>query len=193
MDFKISSRKIVEKFSRKRHNYKSIIISITDKKCNYPQISFNPQFNGIQEVCFLKFNDVSKVQPNFITRKDAQKIVAFVKKYEKSDIDTIIVHCEVGVSRSAGICAAILKYFNRDPRLIFSNPKYKPNIGCYEMVCESFGLKPSKKELSELQRLHNDVWNDKTWTEKIEFCVRALQSSNLSHFSRQIKIRKSKY
>lgn len=193
MNFKISSRKLVENFSRKRHNYKSIIISITDKFSEYPEFLDRPSYNGIQDVCYLKFNDVSKVQPFFITRDDAKKIVSFIKKYEKSHIDTVIVHCEVGVSRSAGVCAAIMKYFGEDYKLIFKHPKFKPNIGCYEMVCESFGLKPSKKELEELQRLHNDVWNDKTWAEKIEFCIKALKSSNFSHLLRQMRIRNSKF
>ena len=58
------------------------------------------------------------------------------KWYDK--VDTIIVHCNAGISRSSGVCAAIMKAMTGDDSLIFENPKYLPNTTCYKVVLEEF-------------------------------------------------------
>lgn len=49
-------------------------------------------------------------------------------------MEQIIVHCEAGVSRSAGVAAALLKYAGEDQNQILKNPKYRSNMTCYRMV-----------------------------------------------------------
>ena len=68
---------------------------------------------------------------------DALKIAYFVNKW-KDKVDTIWVHCEVGVSRSAGIAMAIMEYLNMDLTPIFENPIYCPNMLCYALTKQAF-------------------------------------------------------
>lgn len=50
--------------------------------------------------------------------------------------DHIIVQCTAGVSRSAGIAASLMRAFFDDDSHIFDNPRYVPNMSCYEAVLE---------------------------------------------------------
>lgn len=134
MVFKVFSRSSAIAYSFKKEIPKTEIISISDS------YDFCPRFNknqNILRVLYLKFDDVEKGEPNCITTEDAKKIVKFINTVNK-DIEQIIVHCEAGVSRSAGICAAIMKYLTGDDSEIFDNSKYCPNITCYRTVLNEF-------------------------------------------------------
>ena len=78
-----------------------------------------------------------KVTGVVISEEDAKNIVSFVKKWYNK-VDTIIVHCNAGISRSSGVCAAIMKGMTGDDSQIFDNPKYVPNTTCYKVVLEEF-------------------------------------------------------
>ena len=80
-------------------------------------INFNPQ---IYHICF-------------ISKETAEEIANFAKEWWNK-VDQIVVHCDGGVSRSAGVAAAILKYFTGDDSEIFDNPNYYPNMLVYRMV-----------------------------------------------------------
>ena len=64
-------------------------------------------------------------------KEDAEKIKQFVEAHKE---DSIIVHCDAGVSRSAGIAAALMKFYNGDDTPIFDNPRYCPNMLCYRTM-----------------------------------------------------------
>ncbi len=72
----------------------------------------------------------------------ANNIVNFVNNF--NEIDTIIVHCDAGQSRSAGVAAAIAKFFNGDDEQFFSgggmygSPRYTPNRLAYRKVLQAF-------------------------------------------------------
>ena len=107
-----------------------VIISISSLWDNPPK--FNKNNFAIRAVCNLFFDD-EESGPNTITEADAAKIKAFLLQwYDK--VDQIVVHCDAGVSRSAGVAAAILKYYTIDDSQIFDNWKYCPNMLCYRMV-----------------------------------------------------------
>lgn len=63
----------------------------------------------------------------------AKKIVAFVQKHI-SFVDTIIINCEAGISRSAGIAAALSKFYNKDDSYFFKH--FIPNRRVYRMILE---------------------------------------------------------
>ena len=46
----------------------------------------------------------------------------------------MIIQCDAGVSRSAGVAGALMKYYNGDDSEIFENPKYRPNMRCYRTM-----------------------------------------------------------
>lgn len=60
-------------------------------------------------VLYLDFYDTTDEKD--ISTEDAQKIAAFIKMNVKQGNIHIIVHCDQGVSRSAGVAAAILKAY----------------------------------------------------------------------------------
>ena len=110
-----------------------IIVSITDKNASYNAFSDHENIKGILEV---KFDDVDFKEKNCITPEDGRKIVDFVQTH-LSEVDEIIVHCEAGISRSAGVCAALMKIVNGDDFEIFDDPRYCPNMACYRTVMEA--------------------------------------------------------
>ena len=124
----VRSRKII-----KQNQYNANIISIT----------LQPTYADIKNcgpTIYLHFEDFDtellcrSVQP--IQKENAEKIAAFVM-INKHNRKHFIVQCDAGVSRSAGVAAALMKYFNGDDSPIFDNPQYCPNMRCYRMVLEA--------------------------------------------------------
>ena len=107
-----------------------VIISISPSWSDEPP--FNENNHAIREILYLFFDDEETGQ-NAITEHDAKGIAEFVNKWWNS-IDQIVVHCDAGVSRSAGVAAAILKHFTDDDTQIFNDVRYCPNMACYRKV-----------------------------------------------------------
>lgn len=61
--------------------------------------------------------------PIIFTRGHALLIKKFIYAH---NVNRIIIHCDAGVSRSAGIGAALNKYFNGRDQFYFDN--YCPNM-----------------------------------------------------------------
>ena len=138
IDIRILNRKEAKKFSYESHDFKTAIISITDT--DKADVIFEKnEANGIIAVRRLKFDDVERDYKNehCITKEDAESIVKFVNK-NKNKVDKFIVHCEAGVSRSAGVGAAIMKALNGDDWDVFKNPLKCPNMKCYRTVLNAF-------------------------------------------------------
>lgn len=190
MLFKITSRKGIYKYSLCEHPKKSVVISITDKFSPTSKIVIDPQLNGICAVLRLKFNDVSLGTPHCITKADAEEIANFVKKHKNSNFDAYIFHCEVGMCRSAGVCAAVMKYYGEDYEKLFCSKKFKPNIGCFKMVCEALGIPCSDEELRILGNTNKMIWENKTCHEKVTTFFRVLKATNLLHTVRHAKIKR---
>lgn len=130
MNFLILSRSNAKKFSYKKQEKPYIIISITDIASE--KVVFNKS-SYLKSVLRLNFDDVDTECDNAISDADAEKIVNFVTAW-KNEVDLIVVHCEAGVSRSAGVCAALMLWLNDSDEPIFTNPFYKPNMKCYRTV-----------------------------------------------------------
>lgn len=130
----VMSRKQANYYSYDNKNVKTAMISITDPGSSDNNIKIDDC-----NVAFLlrcKFADVSDTKDNGITKEQAKQIATFVKKHY-GNVEQIIVHCEAGISRSAGVAAAILKYFTNDDSQIFDSYKYRPNTLCYRNVLEA--------------------------------------------------------
>lgn len=127
----VMDRFSAQEYSAQKHSDSSIIISITDKAAPENELN-NNDFNGVQDIIRLKFDDVDKGE-SAITDADAVNIAQFVKKWN-GKIHSIIVHCEAGVSRSAGVAAAIMKYIYNNDETIFNSYRYCPNMLCYRKV-----------------------------------------------------------
>lgn len=154
MKFSVMSRQNARKFSFGNIPEKTIIVSITDVQSDFNH--FKRQANLIG-VCDVKFDDVERGEENCITKQDAQKILAFVNRY-KDVVEHIIVHCEAGVSRSAGVCAALMHILTGNDMAIFDNPRFTPNMTCYRMVMNEYYEKLNEEEIAEKEAHNLDVW-----------------------------------
>ena len=95
----------------------------------------NPQIKAIGH---WQFDDVEDDNGG-ITQEQANQIAEFVKRWE-NEVDTILVHCDAGISRSSGIGAAILFWKYGDDSQIFDDGTYCPNKRCYRCVMRAFGF-----------------------------------------------------
>lgn len=143
MVFTVLSRSSAIAYSYRNDIPKTEIISISEIYDMFPEFNDNRK---IKRILKLKFDDTEIGEPNHITREDARKIAEFVKSI-MPDTEQIIVHCTAGISRSAGVCAAILKYLKGDDSEIFDNPKYFPNMTCYRMVLEVLNSASAERSL----------------------------------------------
>lgn len=131
------SRENAVKYCQEPHKNKTIIISITTPQEKYTDcLISNEDFNSVSDILEVEFCDIDNNYPidsYKMKQADAKKIVDFVESNLDKDI---IVHCDYGVSRSAGIAAALSKYYNNTDEQFFSNNKYVPNMLCYRLIFE---------------------------------------------------------
>lgn len=133
MDFIIAGREEIEAGIPVRTSY--VVISITDPDKGPAKI---PRASGFRGVLRLEFHDAVPV-PGFtlpseivlMTRDHAEAIWQFVQEWYK-EVETIVVHCEQGMSRSPAAAAAICKVFGGDGRQFFR--EYVPNRFVYSTL-----------------------------------------------------------
>lgn len=157
MKFQVMSRQKARKHSFREDIKKCVIVSINDKADVRNNFHNN---SNIKAICSLFFDDVEGDEPNCMTRDDADKIIGFVNQYinDTNDIEEIIVHCGAGVSRSAGVCAALMLILTGDDSDIFNNPKFCPNMHCYRLVLESYFGYYDKEAADEKLRRNIVLW-----------------------------------
>ncbi|MGN0535450.1 MAG: hypothetical protein ACI4IR_05565 [Eubacterium sp.] len=114
-----------------------IIISIRDPNKVKPE--FNINNSSIKDILYLSFYDISEETKSIfggyesMSPIDAILIRDFVLKWQ-NEIGAIWVQCEMGMSRSAGIAAAIMEYFDIDSKKILESNQYYPNKLCYDLT-----------------------------------------------------------
>lgn len=120
------------------------IISITDTREKDANVGNHPKCRG---VLFLKFRDfdlskmsiaarmqIDKLYPEEAMNEfQAESMVNFVRDM-MNEIEMLVVHCDAGVSRSAGAGAALAKCINGDDQWVFDSPLYLPNMYVYRLV-----------------------------------------------------------
>lgn len=126
------------------HPTKTIIISLSDPSITYKDEPFASDTNGVQAILRLMFADADRPGPDVygrpVTEKDmmneehAKAIKAFLHEHPNTDI---IVHCDAGISRSAGVAAGIMKALTGDDSPIFDSHRYRPNMWCYRKTLEA--------------------------------------------------------
>ena len=144
MIIKIFSRQQAVKQSYTNFDGSKIIISISDP--SEKKAKFNRNNISIKSVLYLSFYDIDEKTKSIfggydsMSPIDAVLIRDFVLKWENY-VDEIWVQCEMGISRSAGIAAAISEHFELDSTDILNNKKYIPNILCYNLTKDAFSKK----------------------------------------------------
>lgn len=93
------------------------------------------KISGTNHILYLDFDDVESNGIHHMLTSQAVKVANFVFKFIKEEVPFLVVQCEAGISRSAGVAAAIIKYYNNDDSEIFK--QYHPNTHCYKLVLSS--------------------------------------------------------
>lgn len=129
----VMSRREAEKI--KENNGKTIaIISITDPGTEIININ-NKLYDDILKIQFYDLEEPIVNYARVLSNKDSNKIAKFALKHWNK-IEYLVIQCEAGISRSAGVAGAISKFFTGNDDKFFKT-HYIPNMRCYRMVLNS--------------------------------------------------------
>jgi len=111
MKYRKMARTTCEHYCTQKHPKTSVIISIkTSWDKEWPKIYCDIK-NNVQDILFLSFDDTEDSRYG-MQESDGVKVAQFVRAY-LNIVDVIIVHCDGGISRSAGVLYALMQYFER--------------------------------------------------------------------------------
>ena len=126
------------------HAEPTVMISISDPHMQYAAAPFCSEENRVLQILSLCFADADQPGPDIygydakvedlMRDEDAAQVAELLRTYPDTDV---IVHCDAGISRSAGIAAAILKHTTGDDSSIFENGLYDPNLWCYQKTLQA--------------------------------------------------------
>jgi len=107
-------------------------ISIATTADDFPRIRRDYRHDLLQ----LAFADITIPADNYILFHDdhAHDILDFVTR-NWEDIDTLMVHCDAGISRSSAVAAAIAHFKLGDESEFFDEP-FDPNTRVYQTLRE---------------------------------------------------------
>lgn len=111
------------------------IMGVTYKRGGHCKDALNIWFSDITD----KEREQQEKYIKLITNEDADKIYKFVMNIKNTNIERLIVHCNLGISRSAAVAAAISKALTGSDKEFFDG-KYVPNMVVYYTVLKAFGL-----------------------------------------------------
>jgi len=115
------------------------IVSFADEEDEF--LDF-PEGTDVFKVVFFDIRPYTTVKEHYdLVLPEAKEIAKYVHQKVKEGKD-IICQCDYGISRSAGLAAAILQRYARKGINVFANYKYTPNQFVYNKVY---------KELCELK------------------------------------------
>ena len=147
MNIMIFSKEEAQEAARKLQE-PFIVISIADPGA--PQCTFDDAPH-LTDILYLEFWDSDRTKG--ISKAQAKRIRKFVEYHLYiTSIKHIIVHCMAGVSRSAGIGAALMLIFCENDLPVFSNGRYRPNMKCYRAILEAFEFAYDIKEITKIRR-----------------------------------------
>ena len=107
----------------------------TPPKLHYaPDYTLRLEFDDIRPSDIV--NDSDKFFYKLFSERQAHHIASFVFEH-KDEVETIICQCEYGMSRRAGVAAAIKEYFNNDGISIFADKNYYANIYVFRLTLKA--------------------------------------------------------
>ncbi|MBR1969083.1 MAG: hypothetical protein IKA17_01875 [Clostridia bacterium] len=85
--------------------------------------------------------------------REGMDVKEFLEK--QNDFGRIYVCCDSGESRSTAMAAAIMRYYGKSDKEIWTNPHYHPNLLVYKEQLYAFGIKVGKLRLRYLKYINN--------------------------------------
>jgi predicted protein tyrosine phosphatase len=147
----VRGRDDIEHYKEERDH---ILISITDPYDTNPKLPKNPCRLDTLKLRFHDWDDKQKYdiqhkykdsktakQMVFSSKKDAKKIVEFVRFYD-GVVDAIYCQCAAGISRSAGVAAALAHCLHGYDHEFFE--RYIPNRRIYRLILGEWYDLPNK-------------------------------------------------
>lgn len=117
------------------------VISITEPGVSSAQYPSSEFCNGILYLRFYDVDPSGQQQDDINCRyleafdsKHARKVIQFALIMQETEL--IVCQCIAGISRSAGIAAALSKIFNEEDDFFFS--RYTPNRHVYRTILEVY-------------------------------------------------------
>lgn len=122
-----------------------IVISITDPEKDDAVIADSSfqlailrlKFHDIIGAKSISLKDSSSTNEIAMSQENAQAVLNFVCEHVEN-AKLIVCHCEAGISRSAGVAAALSRILNTQDEFFFDN--YWPNRWVYERLLENIHL-----------------------------------------------------
>jgi predicted protein tyrosine phosphatase len=118
------------------------VISITDPVFSHPNLPTSPYRQGVLQLYFSDVEErvarLKRLTPQVVafTAEMAAQIVTFVQENMEQGVTLFLVHCEAGMSRSAGVAAAISRFYNGEDT--FFQMHYRPNVWVQRLLAEEF-------------------------------------------------------
>ena len=138
--YKVMSRPVCERYCKQTHQASAMIISIKSKHDTVKPKLTRTEKNKVRYILYLSFDDCEvEDDPDFcMSFEDGKRVADFVNA-PYDEVDKIIVQCDGGISRSAGVAAAIMRVKEGDDWPIFNNSKKHPNMTSYLRTLKGFG------------------------------------------------------
>ena len=133
-----------------------IVISINCPSDSPPDFEYDENRLGVQPIYINDVDDpvyAEKYGYRIMDKNQAENILNFVESF-KDKVNTIIVHCDAGRCRSAGVAAALAKIYNIDDSLFWNNAAYKPSSHIYRLLLQTaidLGIFDYDKRLKQIQ------------------------------------------
>ena len=138
MNITICSASELEKLAMKPFQKDTVLISIDNVDTTAPPYLFYQPSAAL----YLRFDDMIPQEealmeyPAVLFNEDmAKKVAEFV--YLHKDANELICQCACGISRSAGIAAAVMEHFYKNGAAIFEDGWYRPNVFVYQLTLEA--------------------------------------------------------
>ena len=153
MRVKVMGRRRAVLYCYQENAIPTVMISVSDPRMHYVEYPFCSKSNQVLAILELSFSDADdpkgldvyghEVTSNdLMSDEDGRKIAEFLNKHKDTDV---IVHCDAGISRSAGIGSAILKAYTGDDSAIFDDGYHMPNMWCYRKTLNALVSDPMAK------------------------------------------------
>ena len=122
------------------HTEPYAVISIGEPQMKSAPLAASPQ---CQSVLRLHFSDVASDLPRLrslthvapFTPEMARQIADFAREQIRNGVNLIVVHCEAGMSRSAGVATALSQFYNHDETPFLAH--YRPNAHVRRLLLEA--------------------------------------------------------
>jgi predicted protein tyrosine phosphatase len=136
MDFFVYSRKAIELV--RPHEVPHVIISITSTREDVAALRANEHCRGILRLSFLDADENSEpmVGGELFSLEQARQIWSFVGRHQ-GEVQRILVHCDMGISRSPAVAAALALVLNGNGDEFLLADQYVPNSLVYRLLLET--------------------------------------------------------